>query len=574
MAGTVLAAAVLVALLATAGRGLDLMDESYVLRLVREPDASRGAGEVYLFGFLVNPLYAAVGYDIGMFRVLGFLLVAAVAAGTAREHLLLVGPDALRRPRGRAVVVGVAAASELVFLLEVRVLSYRSVAVLGLLGVAWGVARLERGHRRSGAVMVGGATVVAFVGKPTTAAALLVGLVVWSVWRRVDRHALSWGVVGALAAAAVVCLVARMTPWGVVEYLSGGVEVIDDLDAYRGLAEALGLSAFRPTALLVFGLPLVVAGLLAVGASVFFPRLLGDLVSMGVLVVTAALVARLAVVLLAPTTQGFLILQLGLLTAAVGGALLWTRWSTMSTPVRSTAMILAAAPYAFSVGSNRGLPSLTGQAVAFWVLLVGMLASCAAPRPDGRWPDAACRVAPLAVTVVVAVMTTVLLLDGSQGANIRQASTRTEIGGGSLALPAATARDVRRLREVADAGGITHDTPVVDLSGKGAGYAIALGGRFLGRAHFYTTWSGRGASAARALRSVSCEDRARAWLIVPSGGDETMYDAWSSGGAATIAQYDRVLRFRAEWYGRLDSFDVLRPTERSERAVCRPDPPE
>ena len=82
-----LAAALLGTWIWASDRGLDRVDESYVLAYIADPDASRAAGEVNLFGFLLHPFYALVGEDIAAFRRVFVLLVAILAAWAAYECL-------------------------------------------------------------------------------------------------------------------------------------------------------------------------------------------------------------------------------------------------------------------------------------------------------------------------------------------------------------------------------------------------------------------------------------------------------------------------------------------------------
>jgi len=87
---SVASAAVIVGMLWMSNRGLEMIDEGYLLRLTADPEATRTAGEVYLFGFLLHPLYEAVGRDIALFRAVGILVLSVGAAALGREAVALL----------------------------------------------------------------------------------------------------------------------------------------------------------------------------------------------------------------------------------------------------------------------------------------------------------------------------------------------------------------------------------------------------------------------------------------------------------------------------------------------------
>ena len=58
-------------------RGLDLGDEGYTLSLIAHPDAARPAGDVFLFGFVLHPLWVLCGEDIVRYRLLGWGILFA-----------------------------------------------------------------------------------------------------------------------------------------------------------------------------------------------------------------------------------------------------------------------------------------------------------------------------------------------------------------------------------------------------------------------------------------------------------------------------------------------------------------
>lgn len=75
------------------------------------------------------------------------------------------------------------------------------------------------------------------------------------------------------------------------------------------------------------------------------------------------------------------------------------------------------------------------------------------------------------------------------------------------------------LRAISRRGAITDKTPVVDLTGVGAGYALMTGGRPIGRAHMYGYLPSSVNAAKAALATATCRERAEAWLVwAPNNG--------------------------------------------------------
>ena len=124
------------------------------------------------------------------------------------------------------------------------------------------------------------------------------------------------------------------------------------------------------------------------------------------------------------------------------------------------------------------------------------------------------------------------------------------MAGGELLLEPGEAEIARRLRAVAQQYSLGPETPVVDLTGVGAGYAFVLGGRPLGRAHFYGTWEGRVDSARYALERVPCEDRAAAWLLRFPDNPSDVSPAFTDGRLDLAADYDVVTTVVSHQYGR------------------------
>ncbi|EBM0725479.1 hypothetical protein XE97_24230, partial [Salmonella enterica subsp. enterica serovar Senftenberg] len=255
-------------MLLSANRGLDVVDEGYMLRLIDNPQATRPAGDVYLFGFVVHPIYRLLGDDVAALRLCGYLAVAAVSGLLCREFLALVRDRGLCPPKAQALTAtsAVVASSLFVFSFNVATPAYRSVTLVGLMLTAAGIARAGRRRPVSGGALVGVGGWTTFVGKPTSAAALFViTLVVVVVLRLVSRRLVCAAAGFATVAAAMTLAIAQLSPVAAVTYLARGLSQSDRLGSHSSVAMMLGLTNLR------------LEGLLALGPLFVLPVVLGEL---------------------------------------------------------------------------------------------------------------------------------------------------------------------------------------------------------------------------------------------------------------------------------------------------------
>jgi hypothetical protein len=235
--------------------------------------------------------------------------------------------------------------------------------------------------------------------------------------------------------------------------------------------------------------------------------------------------------------------------------------------VLAYAALLLLLPYALSVGSNVDFARTMAQGAVFWALALAVVVreprhragAIAAPR------DAGVPAEPLAMTFVCCVLGVVAFVgfkDGPDGPQLAASGTPVRVAGGTVLLPPGEAALARRLETAALERGITADTPVVDLSGIGPGYAVLLGGRPLGRAHLYGTWSGGVTSAEFALRHASCADLDAAYLLYSPEDPADVSPAWTRVTSRTVpGDYEVVLGFTVHRYGRDWPMQLLRPLD-------------
>lgn len=188
-----------------AGRGIDLTDEIFYLVWARDPEAY--ALLYQPFGYLLHPLYAALGGDVARYRLAGFAITAAAGALLGRQ----LAPEGAGR---LAFATFGAAAALVIYFPWIVTPSYNSAANVGAMLVLAGVATLLRGAgipaRAAASLAIAcGLCAAAFAKPPLFAlgSVLVVALAAWSIRRARGR---SIALIGALALA--VLLIALFLP--------------------------------------------------------------------------------------------------------------------------------------------------------------------------------------------------------------------------------------------------------------------------------------------------------------------------------------------------------------------------
>ena len=576
-----LSLAVLTATLVTSRRGLGFADESFMLRIIDAPSSSEPGGEVFLAGFLLNPAFDLVGRDIWVFRLLGLAVLGATALALTVEGMSLARRSGLDLSVSTTTAgLTVMAAATMALALETRVLSYRTVTIIGAAVMVLGAARTVTPSRASAwsvawsGGLVGAGSALAFTGKPTAGAATTAFVVLFLVVRRRVSAVL---VLGAIAGGGGVLLatllVSGMTPVDALGFLARGVHQNALLAGHSSVWRMLGVAPPRVEALLVLG-PLLLVPLVC--GSVLRRLRPHDTKGPGLdgmvtvaLVAMSALLAHSAAQALGPRNFEGQILPLALVVPILVVWLVGRWWRTSAaargpTDVIAFVCLLLVMPYATAVGSNVFFVWQMPLAMLFWVLALVIVVSthqASLPlHPHAYLATAAC---------VVSVVGWVLYVGGPAGPELPRATTRAPVAGGELLLKPEDAAVAEELRNVQVEYGITDQTPVIDVTGVGAGYAYLLGGRFLGRAHFYGYLDGAPASAKWALGRESCANRAAAWLVYSPTSPFDVSEVVRVEGVLVPDDYEQVTGFRSSQGDLTIDVHVLRPTSRvAEKLGC------
>jgi hypothetical protein len=102
------------------------------------------------------------------------------------------------------------------------------------------------------------------------------------------------------------------------------------------------------------------------------------------------------------------------------------------------------------------------------------------------------------------------------------AEAKAPIDGGSLKFPSLMASFLKQWYAATASAGFLPQTPVIDMTGSIPGASFLIGGYLPKTPWIFSGYAGSGDMAVLALKKLSCEELARAWLIVDVQGNGNM----------------------------------------------------
>lgn len=559
LATALMAVATLAVHLSRVGWALDRTDEGQYLLLLSDPESSRRT--VFLFGYVLHPIFSLVGGDILALRVIGALISVAAAGllGWATTRVL-----GLHR-REAWTVSGVAAAAGLGPLLYFPLTpSYNTLSFWGVclwatglvLALAQPVQARPTAARRADrstwqavwpGVLMGLGGVVAGVGKVTTGLALAVLTVValaGLVGPLRPRTAVLPGlVIGAVVTLMGVLLLVGHGPGWLVAFYREGARGVSLLQGHEHLVrwDAIpwdGLLSIPAIAVVVGAAVTAVAARRGRGV-----RAVGTVAGMAIVGVTVIAFATGHV----PTNSPQMTAALWWIPlVAVPLLLVRTPRDAQDAPsgaARAVAFAcLAALPLAYVVGTNGNYWTSQGRAGLFWFVAVLLLT---------RGRAAARRI----VTVVTAGLV-FLVAAASLGYSYRYPPATTIVTNPSETTAAVVSPEGSRLKitnEDAETSRLLADireqhqlsgVPILDVTGASPGYIRQLGGMPVGSSWLLGGYPG---SLDAALHAVRSEDPAvvqRAWVLDAPDSRRRIPGLLPALGLSADEDFDVVATFR------------------------------
>ena len=178
-------------------------------------------------------------------------------------------------------------------------------------------------------------------------------------------------------------------------------------------------------------------------------------------------------------------------------------------------LLLLLAPAAYAVGTGTDQWSRAVHVLIAWVGAATILVGTG--RPDPQIERVLCLVA-----LGSAALTAILVSIGvghpyRSTVSLREQVYPTILGprsGSILDLTSESASYLHSLREAAFGAGFSTGTPILDLTGRHPATVFALGGTAPGLSWLISGYPGSADIVRAALSRVSCQDLARAWLLI------------------------------------------------------------
>lgn len=522
--------------------GFEFTDESYYLVWMLNPfKYSTSANQ---FGFVLHPLYQLFEGDIVALRKMNVITTFGLAFLTAYLFLKRSSdPQALHLLPKAAVALSVALSSLVTFDWWLLSPSYNSLALQGIflavsgLLIALGPARLDV---LAGCLVIGLGGWLAFMSKPTTAAALgVLTVLCWTAFVR--RH--YWGLLVAAVTAAALLILSAVFIDGSLGAFIGRHR--DALDLYRilgaGYSRIIRIDGFK----LPFSSWLLLLGL---GGLIFWSHRADDNRGrISVLVCSAISFTILILVVFSllerplfasPYSRmifGFVPLAAAIcyftaLRGPAGRRIQLPNWPMMC--------LFLPLPYVYAIGTGNNYWFQGSSAAIFWVL--GGLAGFGKITVDAFGKVV------LPAALIIQALTMIVLNNGvlapyRQPGPISGYSTTVKIRDSELVLSDKFAAYIEAAKAVATKSGLAQNAPIIDLTGQAPGLLYAIGAANVGMAWLSGGYPGSADMARALLNKVPCVEIGGSWVLSEPGGPrEIPVTVLNSFGADLATDYESV----------------------------------
>lgn len=554
--------------------GIDFTDESFYLVWMSNPFIY--AASATQFGFVYYPLYVLLNGDIAELRQANILITFGLGWALVYTSLVSLAPKVDEQRLALHVsAAGLATSSLILFNTWLSTPSYNSLAFQALLITGIGVLLADKAassRSSAGWILVGVGGWLSFMAKPSTAAALAVGVLICLVVSR--RFSLRLFLLAVVVASGLLLLSAFLIDGsvsGFVKRLLLGVEAGRLLGGGHTASGILRIDRFRlntPSKLAIL-LVLALSSLAAYGILSKRPK---DAIISLVLSACFLAVTALVVLGLIKRTAGLGefegLLIFGVSFSAAFSGLILGKYSPLKTVPWShwvVAILFLVMPYIYAFGTNRNYWENGAWAGIFW-LVSGVTLLGPVARERSNWSF----LLPLALATqatTAVLVHTGLELPTRQDQALRLNDTAVEIGPhrSTLILSRGYATYINEAEAAARNGGFTSGTPVIDLSGQSPGILYAIGAESIGQAWTIGGYPGSLSLAKAALDHVPCEKIAKAWVLFEPGGPRSIpTEIMPSLGSAFPERYEMAGAWRtAEGAGGYDARrvqELYRPT--------------
>jgi hypothetical protein len=513
--------------------GLDVTDEGFYLAWISNPFVYDDS--VTQFGFVYHILYRWFDGDLPSIRHANILFTFSLGWLFSDAIVKLLFQSELCEWWRRLLISGaIAVGSLVVFSSWLVTPSYNSLALQSILITLLGVVYLNdivSRIRSIGWVLVGLGGWLAFMAKPTTAAALGISILVYlKLSKKLNIAGLSVSIFISIGCLLVSALVIDGSVINFIDRLVSGAEIIAVLGGGHTWSQILRVSSFKlgDRACMYFYIIIVLANLMLFLAASRrkISQLVGILFQLVILIsVSAVIIYKGSFSLNAGAFQSLLILAIpcSSIINCIGSKGLKT-FKILDRHEWCLIILLAVIPYAFAFGTNGNYWQSGSSAGLFWALIGIFFLK---PLSLEIHP---CR--SLTVMAVICQCVVVALLASGMDRPYRQIQPLKKnnfdlnIGyeGSTLRLSRQYGEYLQTILETSKKAHFIQGTPIIDLTGQSPGILYVIGAMNLGQAWLLGGYPGSDQFAIMALRKVPCDQLSVAWVLREPGGPRQLGD--------------------------------------------------
>jgi len=533
--------------------GIDFADEGFYLNWISSPFTYKTS--VSQFGYIYHPIFQIVSGDVALLRQVNLLITYALAFVLTFVFLSTIyGENTLNIAAKIAASAAIAVSSLCFYRNWIPTPNYNFLAFQSLMLAMTGLLQIKscgKTESLGGWLLLGFAGWLAFMAKPTTAAALLVvSLGYLLVSRKFSIRLAAISVIFVLLLFMLFALVVDGSVLLFFARLRDGMKLSSLLSPGYSLKSLIRIDSFE---FKIDELDFFLVGSAFLAAFICISRLAGAFFT-SVWTILYLAVSVLIVLMLNLTETYFtnrlwvhllmLLFPFGVLlhfflNAQKQAALLdrlKEHWGAL--------LPLVLFPYVFAFGTGGNYWFYYGLVSLFWIL--GCLCFLDPIDRYGR----AYPILSFGITVqLVAPLIVLTAIEDPyyQPGPLRKSDYAIDFGlpGSKLNLPASFGGYVSQALEVAERGGYVPGTPMIDLTGRSPGLLYALGASSVGSAWIYGNYVNTNKEAEKyafeVLSSVTCNDLSRAWVLLePKGRVSISATVLHSFGSDADRDYDVV----------------------------------
>ncbi|NMW21072.1 MAG: hypothetical protein HKK67_05460 [Chlorobiaceae bacterium] len=529
--------------------GIDFTDEGYYLVSISNPFIFNPV--ISMFGYIYYPLYKLVSEDIALLRQVNIIITYTLAWIIISCYLKSICSNIINRLSRLIISAAIATISLVSIFLNGMWLptpSYNSLTFQALLITGIGLLNFNSDKLRVslfGWIAIGIGGWLTFMGKPTSGIILFVGICVYIIFtRNKNWRFFSISICTALLLLIISGFVIDGSVFSFINRYDNGIKLMRLLDANYTATEAIVKLLKIPK--IIFSLACVAIfitllylkvliksrALKIIGLAVF------GLIFIGFLFLIFGISKDESYLL---SVEKYLVWSLPCLSICFVIVILFNKHKEISLEQLALPILFLVFPHIYVFGTDFNYWVAARAAAFFWLISFLMLLVMSVNKNH-------LKITIISICVVVQLLTVAIVVTGltipyRQPQSLFQNSYSTVIGKSksTLILSNSSGQYIDNAIKSAKKAKFKEGTSVIDLTGRSPGMLYALGANSTSQAWIIGGYKGSNQVAEVALKKVSAEELASAWLLFePSGPRSISIEVLKSFGADFNKDYEVV----------------------------------